>query len=310
MKLLQSLWLKHAGDQGLEDVTAAEEDVEKIQGLMATTQVDMKIRRIWSVICPTMDQERHAPWILWIDCAGALSARSSVKVVLGDVNGSPMQGVTLTRPDSVDGDGLDVCSPTLAWTCCNEVVDQCGLQSDAKVFQRDHDQVLSAMLRSEVASGSKIGCIVKAYPLVGNIARDLAITESTWCTLGPRVSVFSLVFLLEKLVSVHCPHCGVPNHGPLLPNVPTTGSPLPEINVLMKYMPRPEAFTVEGRLGAGFPALLREIWIDDFRGVDGPNRCFLLWNDDVPLLEDSLVALFNGVIVGIFGMALLFWVSI
>lgn len=101
----------------------------------------------------------------------------------------------------------------------------------------------------------------------------------------------------------HCPHCGVSNVCPILPVVPIGGNVFPEIDVLSRYVPRLHSilvesgrFMVEGIFGPKFRDFLWMFFVDEFRGLDGTNRGFLLWDGELSLAEGTPIALFEGLV--------------
>ena len=239
------------------------------------------------------------------------------KVYQGNVTESPHHGVTLTKPDSVDcneGDEVKECSPTLLWT--QNVQEGDHLEVNSTFQQLDqHDRVLRDLTKSVVPYGSNSGCLLKVFPLVVQKLCEGSCDHGAYMVYpGSQdfcVQCFNPFGDVE--VPSHCPHCGVPNTRPLLQSVHAVGSPFPEMDVFMRYVPRPQSilaesgrFTVEGLVGPRFSQFLWRFMVDGFRGSPGSEDCFLLWDGEETLEEGLPVVLFNGVVVGVFGGSPLF----
>ena len=242
----------------------------------------------------------------------------AVKVYQGDVTESPHHGVTLTRPDSVDcneeGDEVKECSPTLLWTQNVQEGDHFEVNSTLQPLDQ-HDRVLRDLTKSVVSYGSESGCLLKAFPLVVQKLCEGSCDHGAYMVYPGSQDFCVRCFnpFGDGDVPSYCPHCGVPNTRTLFPSVHAVGSPFPEMDVFMRYVPRPQSilaesgrFTVEGLVGPRFSELLWRFSVDGFRGTPGSEDCFLLWDGEETLEEDLPVVLFNGVVVGVFGGSPLF----
>ena len=187
-------------------------------------------------------------------------------------------------------------SPTFPWTQdapTNEV---------AKLCPDTLEELLRGLLFSPLPIFGKVGILKKAFPL---FVQTLQGSGDTWPYIvhpgSPDVCYQCLCVLPQSSDLSNCSHCGVPCVPPVFPDVINEGSDFPEINVLSRYVPRPQCilsksgrFTVEGVVGPKFRDLL---WSFFPVGFDG--KCFMLWDGEPELIEGTHVVLFNGLVVGV-----------
>ena len=202
-------------------------------------------------------------------------------------------------------------SPTATWSQPAEKKSQIS----SSLMPEHLDAVLSDVFLKPVPYSSGCGKWLKAYPLIvqtENLQLGSLIGSGDQVAYMVRVgspdfchSCFSL--FQDGYSPITCPQCGVPCVPPVQKFVDSGGSLTPELQVLRRYVPRPQDVlstpqrcTVEGTIGQQFGRFLRILHVDGFSGPNGSNECFLLWDDSRELPEGCGFALFNGLVVGIF----------
>ena len=204
---------------------------------------------------------------------------------------------------------FDEPSPTATWS--QPVESTSGFTSSTT---SEHlDAVLSEIFLKPVPYNSSCGKWLKAYPV---IVQTENLQSGSFVGSGDQVAYmvrggfpdfchtcFSL--FQNGPVPTTCPNCGVPCV-PVVQKFADSGGLAPELQVLRRYVPRPqvvlvtpERCTVEGTTGRQLGRFLRVLHVDGFSGPKGSNECFLLWEESRGLSEGCGFALFNGLVVGV-----------
>ena len=203
-------------------------------------------------------------------------------------------------------------SPTLDWPNPSQTKPTDGLISSE--LQR-LEELLSVILFHHVPYGGSQGKPLKAFPLIVQSA-DLSLGmpagsgdhEAYMVHRGSSDFCSTCFSFLPQRPSVPtCPSCGADCVPPMFPDPDTGGTSQPELQVLRRYVPRPqdvltstERCSVEGIVGKQVGKFLRSFLVQDFCGPNDTNECFLMWNCDWFLPVQCNCALFNAQVVGIF----------